>query len=155
MRSGLFLSLLLLSLVSSPARGQKVRSPLGPGARARVLAPELPHRTVIGILAAAGADALVLVTRGGAQLMVPRASIQRLAVSNGRSWRLGGFRGMRIGAGTGALAAVVVALTQPGVLAGLALVLAGAAAGAAVGYLVGGSLGAERWVELPESAVRV
>lgn len=155
MRRNLFISLVLLSVVASPARAQKVRAPLSPGARTRVIAPDLPRRTVIGRLSEAGADALVLVTRGGAALSVPRSAIERVEVSSGRSWRLGAFRGARMGTGFGAGAGTVLALSQPWLLAGLALVLGGALAGALAGYVVGGTLGAERWVSFPASALRV
>ncbi|HEX5727679.1 MAG TPA: hypothetical protein VFX98_19565 [Longimicrobiaceae bacterium] len=154
MRNSLFMSLVLLSVVSSPARAQKVKAPLVPGARTRVIAPELPWRMVTGRLSEAGADALVLETRRGA-LSVPRSSIERLDVSSGRSWRLGAFHGARIGAGLGGVAGAVLALSQPWLLSGLALLLGAAAVGALAGYAVGGTLGAERWVAIPESAVRV
>lgn len=126
------------------------------GARVRVQTSGPDERPLIGRLEQLAEDRLVLRVKDQAEpVVIARADVVKLEVSQGR--RVG--KGALIGAGCGAAAgaAFAIAVCRPGVdcdPGGYALLFGGTAAG--LGAVVGAIAGSgERWRESPARGARV
>jgi len=141
--------------------------PVAPGARVRVTAPTVAEGTVVGTVASAHSDTLVLEVNEDSLLAIPLTTVTSLEVSEGQSSSAGGLAvvGGFVGIFAGALiASSNVEESSSGGLAGggyereLATV-GGAVAGLFVGAIVGAGIGSaimtENWKDVPVDEIRV
>ena len=152
------LACLLLFLTSAVGLfGEEPPQDLIPGTRVRVTAPALAPKPLVGTIKKLSDDAIELAVKGRDDVIsVPRASVIRLEVSQGRSGR----KGALIGGATLATVGIVwgaVACHDPSSevypwVCATIMGVTGLGAGGGFGALVG--LG-ERWNELPSDRFRV
>lgn len=136
-------------------RAQDLWVPIG--TLVRVAVPG--HRALVGTLRAFSADSLHVTTLEGASRSLAIGEVHRLYRSEGRSASAGAFKGMKIGAATGAAAVVVVlgpALLSANYAANqssggllVAMVGVGAATGALYGTVIGAFVRARTWAVVP------
>jgi hypothetical protein len=150
-------SLLAAVLVAAPALAGAAE--IGPSARVRVdfiretgRVPKLLHvETRVGTLTAIDTTGLTLAaTAGRPPLRLSIGEVERIAVSRGRSPRLGMTRGLAWGAAAGfALAVAADAFTTGGAEPrdglGVGAYLGFLAGGSALGAAIGQGVQAERW----------
>lgn len=142
------LVLLCCALAASSLQGQA-----GPatGSRVRALAPSVSTERLVGTVAAATMDSLLLsVAGGGAVLRLDKAAIESMQVSRGPS-RL---RWAVLGTGVGMLGGMIIggamgSHEDPNGFGGLVGMIGGAVVGAPVGAVAGALLAPDRWVDYP------
>ena len=138
---------------------------VAPGARVRVTAPTVAEGTVVGTVASAHSDTLVLEVNEDSLLAIPLTAVTSLEVSEGQSSSAGylAVLGGLVGIWAGALIASSNVESSGGFLAGgfereLAAV-GGAVAGLFVGAILGAGIGSaimtENWKDVPVDEIRV
>ena len=155
--AGKALACLLLFLIPALSLfGEEPPQDLIPGTRVRVTAPALAPKPLIGTVRTLSDDAIELAVKGRDDMIsVPRASVIRLEVSQGRNRRKGALIGGAAVATVGIVWGAVGCHDSSdwnswwcgGILGGAGLVLGGG-----VGALVGSG---EHWNELPSDRFRV
>jgi hypothetical protein len=135
----------LLAATALPSAAQPGPST---GSRVRADAPTVSDARIVGRVAAATADSLLLSVSGGAAVLrLSKESIQTLQVSRGRDRLKWGV----LGAGAGFLGGAVIGAAlgghdDPSGWGALAGMIGGAALGLPAGAVGGALLAPERWV---------
>ena len=138
--------LVLLATVAAPADGRAQHPQRPSGLRVRVTAPTAFAKPFVGTLGDHSGDSLsVAMGAGGARVVIPRAAVRQLEVSEGRArWRyavLGGVLGLVGGAVIGAAAAS----SPEDPYAALGGLIVGGLLGAPAGAVTGAVVAPERW----------
>lgn len=141
--------------------------PVAPGARVRVTAPTVAEGIVVGTVASAHSDTLVLEVNEDSLLAIPLTAVTSLEVSEGQSSSAGylAVLGGLVGIWAGALiASSNVEESSSGGLGapdfgGVVAVVGGAVAGLFVGAILGAGIGSaimtENWKDVPVDEIRV
>ena len=139
--------LVLLSLVG--VASAQMDQPVPRGARVRIT-PSTPSRVVIGELIAAGDSALVVRSRRGGEIMIPRSHVLRLEVSRGTNRGYTALRGALLGAVIGGVVGYASGNDDGYWVDKRGAALLGGFTGAATGSLMGVLIGSvERWRTVP------
>jgi hypothetical protein len=151
---------LLIAFTSASAADADVPlQSLTPGMRVRVLAPEVSHRKVIGIVEKVSDDSVTLDIPGrGEPLSILRGQIAQLDVSGGpRSRGVDAAIGAGIGAGIGAAGCALANGSGSGhIVSGGVVAGACALFGGGLGALIGAAISpGEHWKQISASRYRV
>jgi len=140
---------------------------VAPGARVRVTAPTVAEGIVVGTVASAHSDTLVLEVNEDSLLAIPLTTVTSLEVSEGQSSSAGS--GAVVGGLAGLVAGALIASSiveessgsgfAAGDYDGIVATVGGAVAGLFVGAIVGAGIGSaimtENWKDVPVDEIRV